>query len=408
MSSSTIDLNSQALRDNPYPELQRILAMGPLVHTRLPIIGPTWTLTSYAAVDDFLRDSQRFVRDPAKAGKRFMAGMQWWMPRTLRAMANNMMARDGDDHQRLRLLVEKAFRRRNVEGMRPRLEQITDELIDELERIEQRDGQVDFLEHFARPLPLIVICELLGLPDADRPKFRHWFAPIGKIKSGWGFFRLLPGMWKLRGYLIEQIDSCRRDPREGLMSALVEAEESGDRLDSNELLATMFLLLAAGSETTTHLLTSGLLTLLDHPDQAEQLKLDWSKGERAVDEIMRYTSPFQMTKPRFAAEDMELYGEEIKRGQLLIAFIASANVDPQEFVEPERFDIERTPNRHVGFGKGIHTCLGLQLAKLETQIAYERLFTRHPNVSLAVNHESLPWSTRIGLRTVSALPIQFN
>ena len=337
-----------------------------------------------------------------------MAGMQWWMPRTLRAMADNMMSRDGDDHQRLRLLVEKAFRRRNVESMRPRLEQVTDALVDELERIEQREGRVDYVEQFARQLPLIVICELLGLPEEDRPKFRRWFAPIGKISSAWGFMRLLPGMWKVRRYLIDQIEACRHTPRPGLMSALVAAEEAGDRLSSNELLATVFLLLVAGFETTTHLLTIGLLTLLEHPDQTARLTADWSKGGAAVDEIMRYTSPFQMTKPRFAAEDMELYGESIKRGQLLIAFIATANVDPQEFPDPECFDIERSPNRHVGFGKGIHTCLGLQLAKLETQIAYERLFMRHPHVRLAVDRETLLWSSRIGLRTVNELPILLN
>ncbi len=385
-----------------------MLNEGPLVRARIPIIGRTWTVTSWAAVDELLRDSDRFVRDPAKAGKTLLAGMQWWMPRILRALGQNMMAYDGNRHRRLRLLVEQAFVKRNVESMRPRIEQIADELIDQMETIQCRDGQVDFLEHFARPLPLIVICELLGLPDSDRPRFTGWFAPISKVSSSAGFVKLLPGMWNVRKYLMDQIGMCRSHPRYGLISDLIEAEESGDQLTDDELLAMVFLLLAAGFETTTHLISGGLLTLLDHPDQTEQLKADWSLAQGAVDEALRYVSPVQMCKPRFAAEDMELYGEWIQRGGLVIGFLASANLDPQEFSNPEQFDIQRSPNRHLTFGRGIHICLGLRLAHLETQIAWQRLFTRHPSVHLAIDRMSIAWNARVGMRTLSALPLQLS
>ena len=401
-------LDWKALRENPHPELNRLLEAGPLVKAKLPIIGETWTLTSYAAVDEFLRDSDSFVRDPKLAGKKYIAGMQWWMPGVFRSFAQNMMGYDGDDHRRLRLLVEKAFVRRNVDGMRDRIVTLTDELIDSLEADVGSDGQVDFMDKFGRELPLTVICELLGLPESDRPKFRKWFAPIGRVSSGWDMFRIVPGMMRLRAYTREQIEICRRQPREGLISELVAAEESGDRLSDNELLAMIFLLLVAGHETTTHLLCGGLLTLLDHPDQLELLLNDWSLSESAVAEIMRYGTPIQMSKPRYAARDMELHGQSIERGELIIALLASANLDPTEFPDPETFDIRRSPNRHVGFGKGIHTCLGLRLAHLETEVAYERLFARHPNVQLAVDRDEVKWRSRIGMRTLESLPIKLS
>ncbi len=378
MNDAVFQLNSSTMGADPYPELKRMLAAGPLVQGRIPLIGKTWTLTTWDAVDSFLRDSERFARDPRKAGKTAVAGLQWWMPRMLRAIANNMMAYDGDDHRRLRQLVEQAFVRHNVESLRPRIEEITDQLLDQLAATEQRVGHVEFLESFARPLPLTVICELLGLPDSDRPRFSKWFAPVSRVSSAMGFLKLLPGMWNVRRYLIEQIDICRRQPRDGLISALIEAEDSGDTLNDDELLAMIFLLLVAGHETTTHLLSGGLLTLLDHPQQTAQLTADWSAGETAVHELLRYVSPVQLCKPRYAVENMELSGQSIRRGELIIGCLASANLDPAEFSDPEQLDLRRSPNRHLTFGRGIHICLGMRLAVLETQIAFERLFTRFP------------------------------
>lgn len=408
MALSVFEMNSVALLNDPFPELQRLLDAGPIVKTKIPIIGSTWTLTSYSAVDEFLRDSKRFVRDPAKAGKKLVAGMQWWMPAMFRALAQNMMARDGDDHRRLRLLVEKAFARRNVDGMRAHIVEVVDELVDQMGSNTSNDGHVDFVEYFARELPLAVICELLGLPDSDRPKFRNWFAPISKVSSLIGFFRIMPGMFKLKKYLVAQIEQCRKQPREGLISALIEAEESGDQLSHDELVAMIFLLLIAGHETTTHLLSGGLLTLLDHPAERHRLCADWSLAESAIDEILRYTTPVQMCKPRYAVEDLELYGHTIRRGEFVTGFLASANVDPAEFSNPQQFDITRSPNRHVSFGKGIHTCLGLRLAHMETEVAFQRLFDRYPEIQLAVPRDTIPWSSRVGMRTLARLPVRLS
>lgn len=406
MNDTVFRLSSQELSQDPVPELQRLLNAGPVVTGRIPLLGKIATLTTWPAVDEFLRDSDHFVRDPAKAGKTAIAGLQWWMPRMLTVIAQNMMAYDGEQHRRLRQLVEQAFVRRNVDSMRPRVEEITQQLLERMATEERQHGHVDFLEHFARPLPLIVICELLGLPDSDRPRFTRWFAPISRVGSALGFLRLVPGMWNVRRYLIEQIRQCRRQPRDGLISALIEAEDSGDQLTDDELLAMVFLLLVAGHETTTHLLTCGLLTLLDHPDQTATLTSDWSLAESAVSELLRYTSPVQFCKPRYAAEDMDLYGRPIRRGEMIIGCLASANLDPQEFPDPTRFDIRRAPNRHLTFGRGIHTCLGLRLAQLETQVAYEQLFTRFPQLRLAVDRTSVGWNQRVGMRTLSALPLK--
>lgn len=408
MNDTVFRLNSRDLSTDPLPELQRMLDAGPLVMGHIPLLGRIHTLTTWAAVDEFLRDSTRFVRDPAQAGRTAIAGLQWWMPKILTVLAQNMMAYDGERHRRLRQLVEQAFVRRNVEEMRPRIAQITNELLDQMVVREQQDGQVDFLEHFARPLPLIVICELLGLPDADRPRFTRWFAPISRVGSALSFLKIMPGMWNVRRYLIRHIQQCRQEPREGLISALIESEASGDQLNDDELLAMIFLLLVAGHETTTHLLTCGLLTLLDHPEQTTQLTADWSLAESTVSEILRYMSPIQFCKPRYVAEDMELHGQPLRRGQLVIGCLASANIDPQQFPDPQQFDIRRSPNRHLTFGRGIHTCPGLRLAHLETETAYERLFTRFPKVRLATDRQDIRWNQRVGMRTLTALPLKLS
>lgn len=177
-------------------------------------------------------------------------------------------------------------------------------------------------------------------------------------------------------------------------------------MSEDELLAMTFLLLVAGHETTTHLISDGVIALLDHPDQKSTLTNDWSLADSAIDEVLRYTSPVQMTKPRYVVDDDVIHGKSFKRGDMLIGLIGSANHDPDRFEEPERFDIARTPNRHLSFGSGIHVCLGLKLAKMETAIAYERLWTRYPNLELAVPREQIRWRSRIGLRCLESLPVK--
>ena len=206
-----IDLTSQLFMRNPFPTLAQLREAGPVVQAKLPFIGKTWLATTHAAVNDMLKNDGTFVRNPRNAGKRDMAGMRWWMPRTLRVLAENMLGHDDPDHRRLRKLVDQAFSRQGVEGMRERIGGICDGLLDRM----NGSGTVDLLEEIARPLPLAVICELLGLPEEDRPAFRQWVKAMMSITSLFGIFRALPGLFRLVGYFKRHFEQCRQHPRQG-------------------------------------------------------------------------------------------------------------------------------------------------------------------------------------------------
>ena len=208
-------------------------------------------------------------------------------------------------------------------------------------------------------------------------------------------------------YVREEFRRQSVQPRGGLMAALIEAEEAGDRLSEDELVAMVFLLLAAGHETTLHQIALSVLTLLDHPQQLAELTADWGLADSAAQELLRYVSFAQVSKPRYAREDTEFYGQPIRRGQMLFACLAAANSDPAVFEDPERLDIHRQPNRHLAFGAGIHVCLGAKLARVETAIALERLFTRFPGLQLAIPRSQVRFSARIGTRGLVALPVKW-
>jgi len=267
-------------------------------------------------------------------------------------------------------------------------------------------GEVDLLEHLARPIPLAVICELLGLPEEDRPKFRKWFSSLSQIKSLWGMTKIVPGLRKTMKYLREQFKEVRKNPRAGLMSDLVQAELDGDRLNDKELLAMVMLLLLAGHETTVHLLNTSILTLLQLPDVKQSLQSDWNQIDSAVEEMLRYNSPAQFTKPRFVTRDVEFHGQVMKRGETILPIVASANYDPARFERPTEFLLNRAKNYHMGFGAGPHVCLGLKLARLETAVLLEKLFTRWPNLQPAFDIEQPAWSSRMGMRSVDALRVK--
>jgi cytochrome P450 len=399
-----IDLTSPSFMREPFPTLTRLREAGPIVRVKLPFLGKTWIATTHQAVNEVLKDDQTFVRDPKNAGKQQMAGMRWWMPRMLRILSANMLSYDAPDHRRLRKLVDQAFNRHSVEGMRPRIGAICEELLDRMDRA----GPVDLVEALARPLPLAVICELLGLPEEDRPSFRRWVQALMSVTSLWGIFRLVPGLLRLLKYFRRHFAQCREHPRPGLMTALVQAEQDGDKLSENELLAMAFLLLVAGHETTVHLIGGSVLALLESPEQKTRLLSDWSLAPSAVEELLRFVSPVQVAKPRYVGHDLVFHGQHLSRGDILIPMLASANTDPERFSNPERMDITRSPNPHVAFGTGMHFCLGAQLARVETQVVLEKLFTRFPNLSLAVPAPQLKYTGRLGLRSLRELPLTRN
>jgi cytochrome P450 len=401
-----VDLSSQAFKQDPFPALADLQAAGPLVRVRVPLFGTVWLATTYEAASDLLRDHHRFVQSPTTAGNRGLGRIVRWLPRKLRPLTAQMLIVDEPDHRRLRRLVEQAFARQSVEALRPRLVALADAALDQFERRAARSPRgVDLVQHFARPFPLAVICELLGLPEEDRPQFERWASglnaertPIAIVSGLWGLSRLLD-------YVRREIKRQSQRPRGGLISDLIEAEEAGDRLSEDELVAMIFLLLAAGHHTTLHQIAGSVLILLDHPGELAELTADWSIAEPAVQELLRYLSFAEVSKPRYAREDTEFCGLPIRRGQMLFACLASANADPAEFPNPQRLDLRRSPNRHLAFGTGIHYCLGARLASVETEIALERLLTRFPRLRLAVPRSRIRFAPRFGTRGLVALPL---
>ena len=402
---NTLDLRSREIRDDPWQTFTRLREQGPIIRLKMPIIGTGWAATSYDAVNEVFKDSDQFVRDPRNAGRRMYAKVQWLMPRTFNSLTQNMLGADGQRHRRLRSLVDQAFARRNIEGMSVQIETLARQQLDKAAEVAQRDGRVDLLEHFARPFPLTVICELLGLPLEDRPKFRKWFAPFSNVSSLFGIFSASSGLRRIAKYLRAQIQTVRQQPRDGLLTELVRAEYEGHQLSEEELLAMIFLLLVAGHETTVHLICNAILALLQHPETKSQLFADPSKYDAAIEEVLRFCSPLQMGKPRFVARDMPYYGQFLRRGETIIPLIACANYDPDRFENPLRFDIDRPRNYHMSFGSGPHVCLGMKLARAETSAALKNLFARWPNLQAAFDLQHPDWSQRLGTRGMKTLLI---
>ena len=400
-----IDLSTPKFKQHPFPTLARMRELGPVVRIRVPLFGKVWMATTYDAVNDLLRDHPRFVQSPITAGNRWMGTLVRWLPGALKPLATNMLLRDPPDHRRLRGLVDQAFQRQSIEALRPRLESLADEALDRLAGQARSGGEVDLLTHFARPFPLAVICEMLGLPLEDRPKFSRWamrFTSTSPVSLLWGLATDVRNMMR---YCREEFRRQTRHPRGGLIAALIEAEEAGHRLSEDELVAMVFLLLAAGHETTLHQIALNVLTLLDHPEQLAELKADWGLADSAAQELLRYNMFALVSKPRYAREDTEYCGQTIRRGQMIFACLGSANCDPAVFEDPERLDIRRQPNRHLTFGAGIHVCLGAKLARVETAIAMQRLFTRFPKLRLAVPRERVRFTGRLGTRALESLPV---
>ncbi len=398
----TFDLTSQSFKRDPLPTLAAMRAAGPVVRSRIPILGRISFVTTHDAVVTLLKDTDRFAVDPRNAGKKGIVGLKWWMPRDIHRLANNMLTKDDPDHRRLRRLVDTAFHRKSVDAYRDRIVETADAMLDDLAG--SSDG--DLVRHAARPLPLAVICEILGLPRPDRPQFMRWMGAMSNVSNMVGFFRMLPNISRLSRYLRGQFEARRRDPGDDLISALVEAEEEGDQLTEDELLAMCFLLFVAGRETTTHLISGGVLALLQHRDQRDRIMAHRSLIPSAVEELLRFVSPVQISKPRYARDDITLAGIPLKRGEPSMAVLASANADPDAFSDPEKLDVACARNHHVAFGGGPHLCLGLQLARAEAQIVLDRLFARYPEVALAVPESDLRWTVRIGLRALRQLPLR--
>src|SRR5215212_1403967 len=398
---ATPDLASLRFKADPYPFYARLRADAPVWRTTLPDKRAAWLVTRYEDVARVLKDDT-FAKDRLNAMDQEQLTKKPWIPGFLKPLERNMLDLDDPDHARLRALVSKAFTPRLIERLRGRVEALSEELLDAMER----KGGAELVDDYALPIPATVIAELLGVPAEDRRKFHRWSGRLVSVSSGRDMLRALPAALAFTRYLRKLIERRRVDPRDDLITALIRAEEVGDKLSEDELLAMAFLLLVAGHETTVNLIASGTLALLEHPEQAEALRSDPSLTKLAVEELLRYTSPVELATERYAREDVEIAGTTIPRGELVLAVLGSSNRDEQYFEDPDVLDITRDPNRHLAFGRGgVHHCLGAPLARMEGQIAISALLQRFPNLHLDVDPGSLRWRRGIFLRGLQRLPL---
>jgi cytochrome P450 len=393
-----------AFQDNPYPTYHRLRERDP-IHL-LPEFN-LWSLTRYADVQAVLRDP-RFSSEPLSDDPNLFRNLRQSggeLGTLARTMLHWMPLKDPPHHTRLRNLVNKAFTPRHIEAMRPRIRAIVEQLLEPV----LEAGRMDLVRDLAHPLPVIVIAEMLGVPVADQGELKQWSDDMALALDP-----LQVGTRRAEGdraalamtRLFERVaEERRRKPREDLLSALLAAEEQGDRLSMDELLATCVLLLFAGNETTTNLLGNGVLALLRNPDELALLQRDPSLVPAAVEELLRYDSPLQFAA-RVAKENVEIDGRTLLAGQRAMLVLGSANHDPAQFPDPDRLDVRRSDHRHLAFGFGTHFCLGAGLARAEAQIALDTLVRRLPGLRLGADPPVRRPS--IALRGLSSLPVAFD
>jgi cytochrome P450 PksS len=385
------DFAQPEFKANPYPFYARLRAEAPVVQTKL-FRQPTWLVTRYDNVFMVLKD-QRLLKDWLPRTK--------WLHRLSGPTFGHMLNQDGPDHARLRTLVHKAFTPEMSGRMRDQIQRICDELLDEV----ATSSRMELMNGYALPLPLAIISQLLGIPAEDRRRLHALTRSSLSASNILGVLRAMPDQRLLIRRLRQLIAERRHEPREDLITALVQAEEAGDRLSEKELVATIMLLLIAGYETTVNLIGNGALALLQHPEQRHLFEQNPALVESAIEEMLRYTSPLDIASQRFAREDMKINSASIRQGDVVIAVIGSANHDESQFPDAEKFDITREPNKHLSFGQGVHFCIGAPLARLEGQIALTTLFRRFPNLRLAQEPDSLRWRRSLIVRGLEELPV---
>lgn len=381
---------------DPYPHYAALREQGPVHRVRLPEGREVWLVVGHEEVRAALTDP-RLKRDWSSVPGQAISS-------ATAPLFTSMLTSDPPVHTRLRRIVTKAFTARSVEALRPRVQQITDELIDAM-LDGAADGRADLVEALAFPLPMTVICELLGVPDLDRAQFRRWSQ---ELVSGNGLAGTGEVNAAVARYLVQLIEDKRRAPGEDLLSELIRTtDEDGDRLSPDELVGMAFLLLIAGHETTVGLIANGVLALLRHPDQLAALRADFGLLDNAVEEMLRYDGPVETSTWRYAGEPVEIGGTVIPAGDIVVAGLGSAARDTARFAAPDAFDITRDTRGHLAFGHGIHYCLGAPLARMEGRIAVRTLLERCPDLALDTDPAALAWRTGILVRGPVSLPVRF-
>lgn len=383
---------------DPYPHYARLRERDP-VHWSDLLRG--WVLFRHRDVDTVQRDHERFSSSMVNRARPEYVTKVTETP--------GLLGLDPPDHTRLRALVNKAFTPRSIAAMRPRIAAIVDE---RLAGIVRKTGGVDLMAELAVPLPITVIAEMIGVPPDDRERFKRWSVAVGRtIEPSISARRLLQGRDAARdlgSYFRDAIARRRSDPGDDLISALIAAEEDGQRLDEVEMVAMLRLLLVAGNETTTNVIGNGVLALLHHPDQLDRLREEPEIIDDAIEELLRFDSPVQMGR-RFAVRETEIDGVVIRKGDRLLPLMGAGNRDPEAYDHPDRLDLGRMAGRgptrrHMSFGSGIHFCLGAALSRLEGAVAIGELVTRFPRLRLA--DDPPVFRRQIALRGLERLPVR--
>jgi cytochrome P450 len=374
-----MNLFAPEMRRNPYPAYDRLRSASPLLH--VPQMN-FWMIFDYEGVKRAFSDHEAFSSSMYKAGR---GNPEWFI------------FFDPPRQTKLRALVMKAFTPRMIAELEPRIREISRILLDQA----VRRGGMDLAAEYAVPLPMMVIAEMLGVPAGDYPLFKCWSDIILNLSyavpGGTAHSSAAADYFAIRaemdGYLSARLDERRSAPREDLLTQLVEAEVDGERLSDAEILGFFQLLLVAGTETTTNLITNAVLALIENPDQLALLRGNPGLVPSAIEEVLRYRSPVQFLF-RATARDVEMHGQTIPAGVLVLPVVGSANHDPRQFTAPERFDVARDPNPHIAFGHGVHFCIGAPLSRLEARIALPDLLTRLPRLERSSNE---PWEPRKAL-----------
>ncbi|WP_340017140.1 cytochrome P450 [Paenibacillus sp. FSL K6-1318] len=405
------NLFSEENSKDPFAIFAQMRSKGSVVPIPNPMggAGQTWIVTRMDVAMEVLKDHSRFTVDmnSIDSGNDIRKNLSGELgssePQTF-FTGKSMLFVDEPDHRRLRSLVSKAFTPRYMESLRPRVQEIADELIDQFEG----KGEMDLVKDYAYPFPINVISEMLGIPLEDRPQIHVWSEAIAK---GLGFGKQDPAVAQhLRSfaeYTSQLVANKRLEPSDDLISQLIAIEEEGDRLNEDELISMITLLIFAGHETTSNLIATGSYLLLTHPEQLEQLKQDLNLVPSAVEELLRYNGPATSSGPRYATQDTQLDGQSIQKGDVVIPLLKSANRDEQQFTDPEELHIERKIKRHLAFGHGIHMCLGAPLARVEGDVAFTTLLRRLPDLQLSVPQEEIHWHSALSSQGLAALPVKF-
>ncbi|MFD3696978.1 cytochrome P450 [Streptomyces sp. NPDC058646] len=392
-----LEISPDFVRD-PYPVYAKLREQGPVHHVRTPDDEEMWLVVGHEACRTAFTDP-RLSRDWRRSGD---------MSQIINADQDHpalahMLMSDPPDHTRLRRLVAREFTPRRIETLAPRIQQVTDELLDAMDANEERRG--DLVNAFAFPLPMTVICELLGVPELDREAFRGWSSEMVARTSPEAEAVAYAEMPR---YLTGLIDAKRAAPGDDLLSAMIHAvDEGGDRLSPAELIGMSVLLLIAGHETTVNMIGNGMRALFAHPDQLADLRADFGLLDGAIEEMLRYDGPVETCTERLALEDVEMGGAVIPKGSAVLIAMADADRDPSRFQEPDRFDIRRDARGHIAFGHGLHHCLGAPLARLEGRIALRSLLERFPDLAGEADEATLAWVPGMLIRGVRELPVRW-